>query len=127
MTRFWLIIGFVQIAFMIFAFVDVLLTQTWRVRGVPKIVWVFIVLILSPIGGILWFVVGKEKLDAESAPPQMRQVHPDDDPEFLARMRMKDDQDERIRRLEAELAALDSDIDGDQPDKNIGGSDSSAK
>jgi hypothetical protein len=119
MNRVWLILGLVEIAFMIFAFVDVLLTATWRVRGVPKIVWVFIVLILSPIGGILWFAIGKEKVDSPAAPPVRREVHPDDDPEFLARMRVKKDQDERIARLEQELA----DLDDDHPEKPNGSAD----
>ena len=109
MTRLWLILSILDIAFMIFAFVDVLLTQDWRVKGVPKIVWLFIVLLLSPIGGILWFFVGKEPIDSAAGPQQKRQVAPDDDPDFLARMRLRDEQDERIRRLEQELADLDSD------------------
>jgi hypothetical protein len=119
MQRLWLILGFIEIAFMIFAFVDVLLTPNWRVRGVPKVVWVFIVLLLSPIGAILWFVIGKEKVDSAQAPPVRREVHPDDDPEFLARMRVKKDQDERIARLEQELA----DLDDDQPEKPNGSAD----
>jgi len=119
MTALRLLIPVVYFAFMIFAFVDVLLTQNWRVRGIPKAVWAFVVILINPIGGILWFVVGKEPI--ENTPPA-RTVAPDDDPDFLARMRLKDDQDERIRRLEQELADLDSDseidseIDGDQSD-----------
>ena len=109
MTRVWLILGVINLALLIFAFIDVLLTPNWRVRGVPKIVWVFIVLLLTPIGALLWFFVGKEPT---TDTPQRREIHPDDDPEFLAKMRMKDDQDERIRKLEQELAELDD----DQPD-----------
>jgi Phospholipase_D-nuclease N-terminal len=109
MARLYAVLTFVDIAFMIFAFVDVLLTQDWRVRGVPKIVWLVIVLLLSPIGGILWFFVGKEPIDGPVKAPRRREVAPDDDPEFLARMRAKDDQDERIRKLEQELAELDDD------------------
>ncbi len=111
MVRLYTVLTVVDIAFMIFAFVDVLLTQDWRVRGVPKIVWLVIVLLLSPIGGILWFFVGKEPVDSPVA-RQHREVAPDDDPDFLARVRMKDDQDERIRELERQLAELDD----EQPD-----------
>jgi hypothetical protein len=116
MARLYAVLTIVDIAFMIFAFVDVLLTQDWRVRGVPKIVWLVIVLLLSPIGGILWFFVGKEPVDSTSAAAPRRDVAPDDNPEFLARMRAREDQDERIRKLEQELAELDS----EQPDSKPG-------
>src|ERR1700712_1258399 len=103
MARLYAVLTVVDLAFMIFAFVDVLLTQDWRIRGVPKIVWLIIVLLLSPIGGILWFFIGKEPIDSPIGRAH-RPLAPDDDPEFLARVRMKDDQDERIRQLEKPLA-----------------------
>jgi hypothetical protein len=109
MARVSVILAIVELALMIFAFVDVLLTQNERIRGVPKIVWVLVVLLLPFVGPILWFVLGKERSDSDGQP---RTVAPDDDPDFLARLREKEDQDERIRRLEQELA----DLDDDQPD-----------
>jgi Phospholipase_D-nuclease N-terminal len=110
MARLYVILGIVEIAFLIFSFIDVILTQRSRVRGVPKIVWLFVVVIISPIGGILWFALGKAPID-RSGPSRM--IHPDDDPDFLATIRRDEEQDERIRRLEQELA----DLDDDQPDK----------
>jgi hypothetical protein len=104
MARVYAILAILDVAFLIFAAIDVILTDTWRARGVPKIVWFFIVTLLSPLGGILWFWVGKEP--GTSAPPR-RSLAPDDDTEFLRRM--SSDQDERIRRLERELAELDDD------------------
>jgi hypothetical protein len=108
MARVWLLVGFLWIALVIFSFVDVLLTQKWRIRGVPRAVWAVIVVLLSPIGPILWFTLGKEPL-----PKGTVSGAPDDDPTFLANLRRDEDQDERIRRLEQELA----DLDDDQPDK----------
>jgi hypothetical protein len=104
MGRIYAILAILDVAFLIFAAVDVLLTEQWRARGVPKIVWFFIVTLFSPIGGIIWFWAGKEP--AEAAPPR-RTLAPDDDKEFLRRMSAE--QDERIRRLERELAELDDD------------------
>ena len=101
-----LVIPIVIIAFMIFAIVDLLLTPPTRVRGVPKLVWAAIVILLPIVGGILWFWIGKESSRA-AEPPRM--VHPDDDPTFLATIRRDEEQDERIRRLEQELADLDDD------------------
>jgi uncharacterized membrane protein len=101
-----LIVPIVIIAFMIFAIVDLLLTPPTRVRGVPKLVWAAIVILLPIVGGILWFWIGKESARSAEAP---RMVHPDDDPTFLATIRRDEEQDERIRRLEQELADLDDD------------------
>ncbi|MDM4762407.1 PLD nuclease N-terminal domain-containing protein [Galbitalea sp. SE-J8] len=114
------------IAFTIFAFVDVLLTEDSRVRGLPKAIWAIIVIILSPIGGIIWFILGKEPAGRVAPPAAGRggPVAPDDDPDFLYRLRMREAQDERIRQLERELADLDDDQpdggrpDGDRPDSS---------
>jgi len=114
MIRVELLLAFVDIAFLIFAFVDVLITEGWRVRAVPKLVWLLAVVLLAPFGGILWFLLGKESTNGRNG-PRMRQVHPDDDPEFFASMRARDEQDERIRLLEEELAALDDDKSPDAP------------
>jgi uncharacterized membrane protein len=109
MARLYLVLTIITIAFTVFSFVSVVLTESWRVKALPKIVWLFIVIILSPIGGILWFAIGREKVDGEFEPPaRKRPVHPDDDPEFLARVRQQKETDERIARLEKELADLDT-------------------
>ena len=97
------------VALMIFTLVDVALTDRSRARGVPKGVWVLIVLI-PLVGPILWFGVGK---GPGGAAPARSVVAPDDDPSFLKNLRRDEEQDERIRRLEQELADLD--IDDDPP------------
>ncbi len=68
-----------------------------------KPIWILIVVLLPVLGGILWFVVGRTR---RSAAPVRRA--PDDDPDFLGSIGSVRDQDERIRRLEEELAALDA-------------------
>ena len=111
MTRF-LVIGIViAVALSIFTFIDIALTEGKRVRGVPKGFWFFVALI--PLLGImLWFLVGKEPFKEERAT-----LAPDDDPTFLRTIRRDEEQDERIRRLEEELAQLDSDDDSDNDPK----------
>jgi len=110
MTRF-LVIGIViAVALSIFTFIDIALTEGKRVRGVPKGFWFFVALIPF-LGILLWFLVGKEPFKEGRAV-----VAPDDDPAFLRNIRRDEEQDERIRRLEEELAQLDSDDDsGDDP------------
>ena len=61
---------------------------------------------LPVIGAVLWFTLGK---DRGKAKPVVRQTAPDDDPDFLRRLGTEKEQEERIRRLERELADLDDD------------------
>lgn len=108
MPRFYVIGIAIAVALIIFTFVDIALTESRRIRGLPKGFWFFIAL-LPFLGTILWFAVGKE--------PARARVYlaPDDDPSFLKTIRRDDEQDERIRQLEEELAQLDSDDDDDDP------------
>ena len=63
--------------------------------GVPKPLWVVLILVLQPIAGIAWLVVSRINPEAGAAarpgsrPPRRparpaRPMAPDDDPEFLA-------------------------------------------
>ena len=106
MARLLVIAPFVILALDIFAIVDVILADERRVRALNKILWVFIILIVPVIGVILWFTIGKERNDRGAQP---RAIAPDDDPSFLRNLRRDEEQDERIRRLEQELADLDDD------------------
>lgn len=106
MTRVLLIGLLVAAVFWVFTIVDCAAQPPTRHRGVSKPVWIVIVIVLPVLGGILWLAVGRVRKSA---------VHvyqaPDDDPEFLGRIGSLSDQDERIRRLEEELALLDSEDD----------------
>ena len=109
MVRVLLPMVLLLIAFWVYSIVDCALQPPTRHRGVAKPVWILIVLLLPVVGGILWFVVGRGR--RRSGPGF---AAPDDDPAFLGTIGETNDQDERIRRLEAELAALDSE--GPNPD-----------
>jgi hypothetical protein len=101
------VLGVVAVVFFtVFALVDCVMTDSRRVRGIPKAAWVFVILLIAPIGGLLWLTVGKDRSPGGTA---VRSIAPDDDPAFLKGLRRDKDQDERIRRLEQELAELDDD------------------
>jgi hypothetical protein len=108
MARLLIILSVVGAAFWVYSIVDCALQPATRHRGVPKSAWIAIVLLLPVLGGILWFVIGRGGRASAAA-----RRAPDDDPDFLGRLdaRAVADQDERIRRLEAELAELDSEAD----------------
>jgi hypothetical protein len=104
MARFWVIAAVVVAAFMVYSLVDCAMTDRARIRGPRKGVWLLINLV-PVLGGVLWFVIGRGR--ATAAPT--RTVAPDDDPAFLRGLARDKDQQERIRRLEEQLADLDSD------------------
>ncbi|MEH3088753.1 MAG: PLD nuclease N-terminal domain-containing protein [Microbacterium arborescens] len=104
MARLLLIGVLLALAFWVYSIVDCALQDATRHRGVSKPVWILIVVLLPVLGGVLWFVVGR----ARRAPAAPARRAPDDDPDFLGSLGSVRDQDERIRRLEEELAALDA-------------------
>jgi hypothetical protein len=100
--------GFLALVFWVFSIVDCAVQPATRHRGVSKAVWIAIVVLIPVLGGILWFTIGRFRSGGRGA---ARTIAPDDDPEFL-RSIGKSEQDDRIRRLEEELARLDDETDG---------------
>jgi hypothetical protein len=117
----------VDLGVMVAALYDCITTDSMLVRNLPKMGWIAVILLLSGIGGVLWFIAGRPQAvpesshlnhpagsalrssvtaDTEEMPRQPRRpMAPDDDPEFLRglddRMRLADE--ERLRRWEADL------------------------
>jgi Phospholipase_D-nuclease N-terminal len=106
MARLLFISGAIAVAFVLFAFIDLLMTDRRRIRALNKPIWALVIIVIPVIGAILWFVLGKAR---RSQAAEVRMVAPDDDPRFLQNLALKEDTDERIRRLEQELADLDDD------------------
>jgi hypothetical protein len=106
MARLLVILPFVVLALDVFAIVDVILTDQSRVRALPKVVWVILIVLVPVVGALLWFFIGKERRDRGG---ERRMIAPDDDPAFLRNLRRDEEHEERIRRLEQELSELDDD------------------
>ena len=106
MTRVLLILALVLTAFWVYTIVDCSVQPANRHRGVSKPIWILIVILLPVLGGLLWLTVGRVRRSTIVA-----RRAPDDDPEFLVKIGTLSDQDERIRRLEEELALLDAEDD----------------
>ncbi|MBW3084767.1 hypothetical protein KEM60_00956 [Austwickia sp. TVS 96-490-7B] len=88
------LVGLGVLAFTVYAVVDCVQTSEERVRGLPKLAWVMIVLLFPPAGGLAWLIAGRPAGPSGSSlpwanrqgGPQDRQSGPkgpDDDPEFL--------------------------------------------
>ncbi len=111
MPRVLIVVAVVVVAFSVFTLIDLLMTDRSRVRALNKPLWALIVVLLPAIGGILWLWLGKDRRTSSGG--SRRTVAPDDDPSFLQNIARDREQEERIRRLEQELADLD-----DDPNKN---------
>jgi hypothetical protein len=77
----------VLIALWIYAFVDCLGTPESEVRGLPKVIWLLIVLLFGEImvGPLAWLLIGRRRGPREIPvePPAAWAIAPDDNPEFL--------------------------------------------
>ena len=116
MVRWFVIGGVAVLALTVYALVDLFVTASDRLRAFKKPVWIAVIVVLPVIGPVLWLAIGKNR-PSRTTPP----VAPDDDPGFLGNL--AETAEERIKRLEEELRALDEeeqsgegDGPGDSPD-----------
>lgn len=87
----------VPLALTIYAFIDCLNTSEEDTKHLPKIAWVFIILLFWIVGPVVWLVAGKNRHNRTGgAGPSSWQrgrrqqwVAPDDNPDFLKSL--KDD------------------------------------
>lgn len=103
----------VDLVLTVVAIVDIALIDNSRVRGLPKWAWVLVSILLFVVGPLLWFLVGRERLQPRNngryaeapvgRPAPSGPRAPDDDPEFLGRLSREQQQADRIRDLEREL------------------------
>ncbi len=80
------------LALWIYAFIDCLNTPENEVRGLPKLAWVFVILLFGEVlvGPVAWLVAGRPRRAAATG-GQRRWVAPDDNPEFLRSLKRDDD------------------------------------
>ncbi|MET7798347.1 PLD nuclease N-terminal domain-containing protein [Streptomyces decoyicus] len=119
------------LALWIYAFIDCLNTPESQVRGLPKVIWVIIILLFGEVlvGPVAWLVAGKQRRPVTgdgSTPSQWHRNHrtkfvaPDDNPEFLESLKSAKNKDEALlkdweadlRRREEELRRTEGKQDG---------------
>jgi hypothetical protein len=133
MVRLFLFLFFIDLTVLIVALIDCLSTDNHEIRNFPRIAWILLILLLSPVGAIGWFLAGRPRRmqahpqawhPAGSGQPR-RPLAPDDDPQFLrelsARARTQDEDrlrrwEDDLRRREKERRQPDSPGDPDNPD-----------
>ncbi len=115
-------LSLILFAFFVVALVDIILRRDDQVKLLPKIVWIFVVILLPLLGSILWFAIGREyspaarprqvirmpraEAGASAAPrPAASTAHLSTEEQLAALEREIEyyDREQRIRRLEEEL------------------------
>ena len=111
-------LGIALTLFWVYTVLEVITTDESRMRNLPKITWLFIVILLFDIGALAWWVAGRPQGAARSLPykgntgippeydrPGRATAHnPDDDEAFLAQLRARAEEQrkkaaEQARRL----------------------------
>ncbi|ALG11648.1 PLD nuclease N-terminal domain-containing protein [Kibdelosporangium phytohabitans] len=107
--------SFVVMGLWIFCLVDVITTADGTTRNLPKMGWLFIVLLLPLIGSILWLVAGRpegagvagyrpgraeppSRFPEYDRPGRHVAMSPDDDAEFLRKCRERAEQQRRAAK-----------------------------
>lgn len=116
------------LALLIYAFIDCLNTPEEQVRGLPKVIWLIIILLFGEflVGPIAWLVAGKHRYPVApggGTPSAWHREHPgpawvapDDNPQFLRGLKEENRKDEAmlkdweadLRRREEELRRRES-------------------
>jgi hypothetical protein len=103
--------------FWVYTVLDVITTDEARIRNLPKLTWVLLVVLLFEIGALAWWVAGRPQGAARSLPykgntgipPEYDRPgraaaqNPEDDEAFLAQLRARA---EEQRKKAAEQARL---------------------
>jgi len=115
----------------IYGLIDCLRSDRADVRSIPKPAWILVIILLPLIGVLLWFFLGRPQYATTPrsgrpatgsagtfVPRPGRVVAPDDDPAFLRDLevtRRQKAEDERLRKLKAELDAREAKLREDHP------------
>ena len=104
-------LALILFAVWVFCIIDVITTPDGAARNLPKMAWLIIVIILPDVGSIAWLVAGhpwagqganmpyKGNAGRTSKTPlRMNGTNPDDDEEFLARLRARAEEQRRRAR-----------------------------
>ena len=78
------ILTLLAIGLAIYALVDCVQTEDDKVRGIPKLIWIVLIVLIPWIGPIAWLIAGRERQWPGQQRSQRRGPKgPDDDPDFL--------------------------------------------
>src|SRR5262245_24956937 len=121
-------LGLMLLGLWIFCVIDVITTDEWRVRNLPKGLWLIIVLLLPDVGSIVWLIAGhpwepdrqpltrmQREFPEYDRPGRQAATNPETDEAFLRHLRERAETQRRKaaedRRRREMREARESDLD----------------
>lgn len=90
-----------ELALLLYALVDCISTQDLRVRNLPKLAWIAIIVLIPIVGPLAWLFAGRPPREGRSGwplrpgPAGRGPIAPDEDPEFLAYLKRRNERDRK--------------------------------
>ena len=76
----------IPIALTIYAVIDAIQTEDSKVQYLPKLIWLVLILLFTPVGAIAWLITGRQpgpRTGRKGSTYPSAPRGPDDDPDFL--------------------------------------------
>jgi hypothetical protein len=103
-----LVLGLVVVAVWIYSLVSCMMTPQARIRGIPKALWLVVIVLLPLLGSVLWLGVGRERgAHRTPRPPRAPRAATGFAAPAAPRGYAALPHEERIRRMEEDLARLE--------------------
>lgn len=125
MIRLELGLGVIATALWVYCLLDVIMTDEYRIRNLPKATWILIVLFTSVVGSVAWLVAGRPESGTRNSlpykgnrgsaaypeydrPGRFQATNPEDDEAFLRQVRERAEAQMReAKRQRAERERLE--------------------
>lgn len=126
MIRLIIGLGIVGLGLLIYSLVECLQTPRHRIRVMPKLAWIAVIVLLPIIGASLWLGFGRVREPKKGAAASRRPRSPDDDPDFLRQVEIQRRQRQRAeeqRQREADARRKERELDDrtkDEREKQLG-------
>lgn len=56
----YLVLPLLMLILLVGALADIIIAEEWKVKHLPKVFWIIIVILMPFVGSILWFAVGRD-------------------------------------------------------------------
>lgn len=119
-------LGIVGLGLLIYSLIECLQTPRHRIRVMPKVAWIAVIVLLPIIGASLWLGFGRVRAPKKGAAASRRPRSPDDDPDFLRQVEIQRRQRQRAeeqRQRDAEARRKERELDArtrDEREKELG-------